>query len=105
MKNVLERKRIEKLFKNGKREIFDGFILIYSKNKNGEYAVVVSKKIARGAVKRNKIKRISREIIRNSYPLPFDVIVFFTKKNILLVEIKNNLKNALQALKINVIIK
>lgn len=100
MKDVLERKRTEYLIKKGKRNVFDGFVLIYEKKKDrdSKYAVIVSKKVSHSSVSRNKIKRMSREIIRKNRPPSFDVIIFFTKKIEPIKDMQNVLQHSLQTL-------
>ena len=79
--NRLKKKKdFEKLFKEGKsfREKF--LVLKINENNlnNNRFGFIVSKKISKKAVTRNKIKRQLREIIRkeiNNYQKGFDIAV------------------------------
>jgi ribonuclease P protein component len=61
-----KQKEIDKVFKLGKRLKGDFFYIkiIKTKNKNSRFCFIVSKKISKKAVVRNKIKRRLRDIIR-----------------------------------------
>ncbi|MGK2896594.1 MAG: ribonuclease P protein component [Candidatus Saccharimonadales bacterium] len=68
------------VYKNGKSVRTQHLTLKYSKNphrKLSRYAVVVSKKIIKGAVGRNRIRRRVFEAIRDDLPYlaePYDVV-------------------------------
>ena len=73
----------EAIFKNSKRLRTRHFDILYTQNSLG-YAragLVVGKKNVRSAVKRNRIKRVVREVFRNNKSL-FDSLdlVFLAKK-------------------------
>lgn len=66
-KNRLPKNEFKKVFKNGRRLHNKYFTLIYHANpmlKSPQAAVVVSKKVAKNAVDRNKIKRRIRAVIQ-----------------------------------------
>ena len=79
--NRLKKKKdFEKLFKEGKSFSEKFLVLKINKNNlnNNRFGFIVSKKISKKAVTRNKIKRQLREIVRkeiNNYQKGFDVAV------------------------------
>lgn len=58
----------EHLFRNGNRLYTENFVIIYCNNGKGipRYGHVVSKKVSPKAFRRNRIKRVLREIFRNN---------------------------------------
>ncbi len=74
----------EEIFGSSKRLRSKHFDILYVKNKLGysRAGLVVGKKNVRSAVKRNRIKRVVREVFRNNKSLfdSFDV-VFLAKKD------------------------
>ena len=79
--NRLKKKKdFEKLFKEGK-SFKEKFLVLKVNNNNlddNRFGFIVSKKISKKAVVRNKIKRQLREIVRkeiNNYQKGFDVAV------------------------------
>lgn len=69
----------EIIYKKGKRLRGNGYILIYLKNNLGynRLGISIHKRI-KGAVKRNRIKRIIREsfrLSRHSYPAESDMVI------------------------------
>lgn len=84
-KNRLKKKRdFEDVFKKN-RAVKGSFLFIkYSKNKLGvpRFGFVVSVKVARSAVERNKIRRILSEMVRGIIDGldSYDIIVFVTSK-------------------------
>lgn len=65
------------------------------------FAFIISNKISKKAVERNKIRRRMREIIRTNIefiPKGFDII-FLTKRNILSIDFPNLTKEIIQCLK------
>jgi len=78
------------------------FILHYLKQNSPEYAFVVSKKIAKTAVKRNSLRRKGYNILR-SYGLKSFAGIFFYKKEALTaspLEIKKDIDFLLKKAKI-----
>ncbi len=63
---TLKSKRIKEVLKKGKVLKSKNFILLYlpSKEKNLRFAFIVSKKISKKAVERNRVKRILKEALR-----------------------------------------
>jgi ribonuclease P protein component len=96
LKTIKKRKIFQQIYKHGRKCFTKDLLAIYidSKNQNydalqkgvsqGEYAIIVSKKISNKAVSRNKIKRKTKEAIRiNSGKFPEkSYILFFPKKSI-----------------------
>jgi ribonuclease P protein component len=97
-KNRLRKKvDFDKVFRYGKAIHSDLFILkILPNNLNyNRFAVIVSKKISTKAVERNRIKRILRELLKNSSNPLFQNVdaIIYTKKTIVnkkYSEIKNS---------------
>ena len=69
---LVKRKDFDNVFKNGKKHSLPGteIYLKISKNKlkQSRFGFIVSKKVSKKAVVRNKIKRRLREIIRSNLP-------------------------------------
>ena len=88
-------------YKNGKTIRTPNISLIYNKNDKGfeRFAVVVSKKVLKSAVGRNKIRRRVYEAIRLELPnfqLPQDSIFVVYNKNIKDLpfnELRKNIRN------------
>ena len=81
-----KKKDFERVFKKGKLLAKDFLILRVAKNnlKITRVGLVVSQKVSKKAVLRNKVKRKIREAVRNNIKkinLGYDLI-FFTKKGI-----------------------
>ncbi|MBR3368909.1 ribonuclease P protein component [Candidatus Saccharibacteria bacterium] len=91
-------------YKNGKTIRTPNISLIYNKNDKGfeRFAVVVSKKVLKSAVGRNKIRRRVYEAIRLELPnfqLPQDSIFVVYNKNIKDLpfnELRKNIRNLLE---------
>ena len=64
-KKRLSRKEFSHFFSIGKKTHTSKFFIVYSINKTLHTSVVVSKKIEKSAVKRNKIRRQIYDIVRN----------------------------------------
>ena len=67
---ISKKKEVEKVFKNGKSS-FDNLLgvkYLSSENKINRFVIVVSAKVSKKAVERNKIKRQLSEIIRLKLP-------------------------------------
>jgi ribonuclease P protein component len=70
---------ISRLFKQGRRWECGSFVLIYEQNalRHDRFGVIVSKRIG-NAVKRNRVKRVFREIYRcniRQTPPFFDILI------------------------------
>jgi ribonuclease P protein component len=86
------KKRIREILKNGEKIETELFILYFKKREDLKIGFLISSKIG-GSVKRNKIKRIIREIVRK-YLKKGDYL-FVLKKNITekgIDEIKKNFR-------------
>lgn len=73
-------RNFEKVYKKGffGQSKYYKINLIQNRIENPRFSVVVSKKVEKSAVKRNRIKRVTREMIRNNLPLlnkSYDIIV------------------------------
>ena len=85
-KNRLSKtKEINEVLKNGAMIKSDLFVLKYMKNKKEEsrFSFVVSQKISKKAVERNRLKRRFREIIRkdlHNIKKGFDIVILARKK-------------------------
>lgn len=78
-KKIKRKSEISRLFKSGQRWESGSFVLIYERNNlpYDRFGVMVSRKIG-NAVKRNRVKRVFREVyrrnIRQSPPF-FDILI------------------------------
>lgn len=66
LKNRLPKNEIDLLKSKGKRKFSKNFTLLYSINnkENSRFAIIISKKVSKKAVDRNRIKRIVREAVK-----------------------------------------
>jgi len=80
------------LYKNGgtiRSRLFTLKVIANPRRKNSRFTVVVSKKVHKSAVGRNRIRRRVYEIIRNAYPnftQTSDVAVIVTNSEVLSLE-------------------
>ncbi len=83
-KKRLSREKFNRFFSLGKRLHGNGFTLIYSPYSSFHASVVVSKKAAQHAVKRNKVRRRIYDILRqyNKIHNNTGVYIFLTKADI-----------------------
>lgn len=85
---ISKKKEIENVLSNGKKCFYNGLIVYLYKNeniKNSRLAVLVSSKVEKLAVVRNKFKRRIREIFRlNKHKIncPLDIVAIATKVSI-----------------------
>ena len=66
MNRITKKKEFDHIFKNGK-SIFNkiiGMKIVFNELDNSRFGIIVSNKISKKAVKRNKIKRQIRSILR-----------------------------------------
>ncbi|MDE0243679.1 MAG: ribonuclease P protein component [Candidatus Kaiserbacteria bacterium] len=77
MKTGLSGSDIQTILKKGRRYVGDGLVVVFGseKERSGRFAVVVSKKVARHSVDRNRIKRLVREAIRSLPTVPYPFVV------------------------------
>ncbi|PKM91223.1 ribonuclease P protein component [Candidatus Falkowbacteria bacterium HGW-Falkowbacteria-1] len=102
---VTKTKEIENIFKNGKSFYNDilGFKVLKNEIKNNRFCIIISAKVSKKAVVRNKIKRQIRAIIigeKNILRNDFDIVII-VNKNIVgrdFSEIKNSLNSAFKKL-------
>ena len=79
------------VYKNGQAERSSLMVVKYTKNphrKNSRFAVVVSKKVLKSAVCRNRVRRRIYEIIRHELPqlqFDWDVVVIVVSAEVLSV--------------------
>jgi ribonuclease P protein component len=83
-KERLSREAFNRFFSVGKRYHSPSLQLIYSPHDTFHASVVVSKKVARSAVKRNKIRRRIYDIVRNYKQSNNEtgVFIIITKPNV-----------------------
>lgn len=102
----LETRFIPVIAKKGKRissELFDLKILESQNNKNPKFVFIVSKKVHKSSVKRNRIKRIFRAAIRDLTKVNYFEIsnyMFFIKSPNLVSMSKRDLQDYIVNLKI-----
>lgn len=94
----MKKKEFEAVFRKGKTKAGKLVFLKILKNNlgNNRFGVVVSKKISKKAVNRNKIKRRLREIIRQAHIRPGLDIIIIAKPEIIdknYQDIKNELED------------
>ena len=83
---ITKKEDFTEINKKGKKIGSSHFIIKFTQNSLGysRYGIIISTKISKKAVERNKIKRQLREIIRINYdtlPQGYDIVIY-TKKNI-----------------------
>ena len=88
MIKTLKSKRIKEVLKEGKVLKAKNFMFLYlpSNDENLKFAFIVSKKVSKKAVKRNRVKRILKEALRlllkeneNWLTNPFDIVIIGNK--------------------------
>lgn len=99
----MKKKEFEAVFRKGKTKAGKLVFLKILKNNqdNNRFGVVVSKKISKKAVNRNKIKRRLREIIRQAHIKPGLNIIIIAKPEIIdknYQDIKNELEDLFKSL-------
>lgn len=98
-KERLNRNDFNRFFSAGKRSHSKHFQLIFHPHSSFHASVVVSKKIAREAVRRNKLRRRVYDIVRNTREnLAVGVYIIITKKGageLSFAEIKQELNTLL----------
>ena len=102
-KERLSREEFNRFFSLGKRVHSEAFTLVYSPHNKFHASVVVSKKIAQHAVKRNKMRRRIYDILRNYHKLHKNtgVYIFLTKNGIQTkkyIELKNEVTKQLKTI-------
>ncbi len=90
-KERLSRKEFNRFFSIGKRIHSPSFQVVFVPYATLHASVVVSKKVAKSAVRRNKIRRQIYDIVRNyrSERQIHGVFIFFTKTAVLNASYKN----------------
>ena len=78
----LPARQIKKIFRSG-RKCGENYLQIYSLPRHGQprFAIIVSTKIAKGAVLRNRMKRLCRVAIIENFPQTSADFVIVVKKN------------------------
>ena len=82
MKASLRQEEVQHTLRCGKRYARDGLVVCVAGGGSGRFAVLVSKKVARSAVVRNRMRRVLREVVRSLGRMSFDFVVLQNKKNI-----------------------
>ena len=82
MKTSLRHEEVQHILKHGKRYVHNGFLVCVLGDGSGRFAVLVSKKVARSAVVRNRMRRVLREVVRTVDSVPFDFVVLQNKGNL-----------------------
>ena len=91
MKTSLNSAEIKKIFLTGNKKNFDKISLIKKEDDVLKFAVIVSKKFIKSAVKRNYIKRVARDLIRNNLK-PARYILIYSYKEFEPFKVKQYLK-------------
>ena len=74
----LSREQVQHLIKNGKRVSADGFTLVYLPETDTgvvRFSVVVPKRLVKGAVLRNRVRRVVRDVVRSEDACRGDFLV------------------------------
>ena len=82
MKTSLRREAVQHILKRGKRYTRKGLIVcvLRSGDCSGRFAILIAKKVLAGAVARNNLRRVLREVIRHSGYCDGDFVVLHTNK-------------------------
>ncbi len=108
MITISKHSEIKSVLSKGKKFVFTNFIVLCRENylNYPRYAVIVSKKVSKRAVDRNRAKRLIRELIRKNRDILSNIggvdLVFVVRKNILgknLFDINPDFKEMLEKLK------
>lgn len=73
MKTTLPRERVQHVLKYGERYARRGFVVCVlhqdCSSEVGKFSIVISKKVVKGAVLRNRLRRVLREVVKTfDYP-------------------------------------
>ncbi|MCY4577365.1 MAG: ribonuclease P protein component [Candidatus Kaiserbacteria bacterium] len=82
MKLSLRREEVQHILKHGKRYTCDGFVVcvLRSDASSGRFSILIPKKVAKGAVARNRVRRVLRDVISCVGYTGSDFVVLHNKK-------------------------
>ena len=82
MKTSLRREAVQHILKHGKRYARGGLVVcvLCSGDHSGKFAILIAKKVLAGAVARNNLRRVLREVVRHSGYRGGDFVVLHTNK-------------------------
>ena len=82
MKTSLRREAVQHILKHGKRYARDGLVVcvLRSDSGSGKFAILISRKVLAGAVARNNLRRVLREVVRHAGYRGGDFVVLHTNK-------------------------
>lgn len=94
MKTSLRREAVQHILKHGKRYAREGLVVcvLRSDDHSGKFAILIAKKVLVGAVARNNLRRVLREVIRHSRYRGGDFVVLHTNKKSSREEVVDHLR-------------
>ena len=94
MKTSLRREAVQHILKHGKRYAREGLVVcvLRSGSGSGKFAILIAKKVLAGAVARNNLRRVLREVIRHTGYRGGDFVVLHTNKKSSQEEVADRLK-------------
>ena len=97
MKTSLRRETVQHILKHGERHAWAGQVVcvLRSGDCSGKFSILISKKVIKGAVARNSMRRALREAVRHSGFLGGDFVVLHGNKSISETEAAEQLKRVL----------
>ena len=97
MKTSLRREAVQYILKHGKRYAREGLVVcvLRSGDCSGKFAILIAKKVLSGAVARNNLRRVLREVIRHAGYRDGDFVVLHTNKKSSQEDVAGHLKSLL----------
>ena len=94
MKTSLRREAVQHILKHGKRYARKGLVVcvLHSDDCSGKFAILIAKKVLAGAVARNNLRRVLREVIRRSGYRDGGFVVLHTNKKSSKEEVADQLR-------------
>ena len=94
MKTSLRREAVQHILKHGKRYAREGLVVcvLHSGDHSGKFAILIAKKVLAGAVARNNLRRVLREVVRHAGYRGGDFVVLHTNKKSSQEEVADHLQ-------------
>ncbi len=97
MKTALRRERVQYVLKHGERHARRGLVICVLRScdfasGSGRFAILISKKVVKGAVLRNRLRRVLREVVQTFDRECVDLVVLYRSEFDSEVEVRERLR-------------